>query len=65
MPTEPEVIACPKYPDHGPVAKRWLPPAEREMITSDKYPDVYEIDCPHCGKYEYQNEFDSYGTVQS
>jgi hypothetical protein len=46
-----EQIACPHYPEHGLATKRWLPPDERQMIT--KVPgDVFEIDCPYCGKTE-------------
>lgn len=45
-------VICPRNPDHGEVGKRWLPQSERERITSDSIADVFEIDCPHCGKYE-------------
>jgi hypothetical protein len=54
MPRETEQIACPKYPDHGVVIKRWLAPEERELIRPREGAEVYEIDCPHCGKFEYQ-----------
>ena len=47
-----ERITCPNDPEHGMVNKRWLPPAEREMITKWDG-DVFEIDCQYCGKYEY------------
>jgi hypothetical protein len=48
-------IICPHNPDHGMTVKRWLPPEEREMLI--KVPgDVFEIDCPYCGKTEYRDE---------
>jgi hypothetical protein len=49
-----EQIVCPKYPDHSMVIKRWLPPQERELIRPREGAEVYEIDCPVCGKFEYQ-----------
>jgi hypothetical protein len=54
MPSEHEEIeiVCPKYPDHGKVTKRLLPRSEREHITSAAVADVFEIDCPKCGKFE-------------
>jgi len=51
MPDTIETVTCPRYPDHGDAGKRWLPPDEREMITKWDG-DVFEIDCPTCGKYE-------------
>jgi hypothetical protein len=51
---EPEQIKCPKYPDHGIVRARFLPPEEREMVKATR--DVYEADCPHCGRYEFLAE---------
>ena len=47
-----EKIKCPRFPDHGLAAKRLLAPDERQMITETDR-DVFEIDCPVCGKYEY------------
>jgi hypothetical protein len=44
-------IKCPKYPAHGVVRRRWLPPEEREHIKASR-DDVFEIACPHCGIYE-------------
>jgi hypothetical protein len=49
-------IKCPRYPDHD-ATKRLLPAEEREQITRFPEEDVYEIDCPFCGKYEYREEF--------
>jgi hypothetical protein len=55
MPPVTEEIKCPHDPGHGTVTKRWLPPEERELCT--KYAgDVYEIDCPHCGKVEFRGD---------
>jgi hypothetical protein len=51
-------VNCPKNPDHGPVLMRWLPPAEREQIARIPEDDVYEVDCPQCGKYEHHDEHD-------
>lgn len=51
MPPASEQIKCPRYPDHGMVTKRWLPPEEREMITKVEG-DVYAVKCPLCGEYE-------------
>ena len=53
MPPKSETIVCPKNPDHGTVAKRWLSVSEREYINSQNIPDVFEIECPQCGKYEF------------
>ena len=50
---KPETIVCPKNPDHGTVAKRWLSVNEREYIKSQNNLDVFEIECPQCGKYEF------------
>jgi hypothetical protein len=55
MPPVTEQIACPKNPDHGIVSNRWLSPEEREMIRGESG-DVFEIDCPDCGKYEYRSD---------
>jgi hypothetical protein len=52
MPPKTEQIDCPRFPDHGPAFKRWLPPEARETITEKPASDVFEIDCPVCGKYE-------------
>jgi hypothetical protein len=48
-----EQIACPKYPDHGMVIKRWLHHDDRQMITKGEG-EVFMIDCPFCGSYECQ-----------
>ena len=53
MPPKPVTIVCPKNPDHGIVAKRWLSVSEREYINSQNILDVFEIECPRCGKYEF------------
>jgi hypothetical protein len=45
-----EQIRCPKYSDHGVTWARWLSPEEREIGKAE--PDVYEVECPLCGKYE-------------
>ena len=45
-----EQIKCPKYPDHGIAWARWLAPEEREIGKAEH--DVYEVECPYCGKYE-------------
>jgi hypothetical protein len=58
MPPEPQRITCPRHPDHGIATVRWLPPEEREMITAGDG-DVFEIDCPFCGKTEFR-----YGPTQ-
>jgi hypothetical protein len=47
-----EQVKCPRFPDHGMIAMRLLAPDERQMITAADG-DVFEIDCPVCGKYEY------------
>jgi hypothetical protein len=47
-------FACLKKPEHGFTFVRWLPPEEREMLTKWNG-DVFEIDCPQCGKYECRN----------
>ena len=47
-----ELVKCPKYPDHGLVHKRLLSPEEREIKPRNRCADVFEIDCPWCGKYE-------------
>ncbi len=49
-------VACPRYPDHGVVRIRWLPLAERELITKRDIADVYEVECRLCGKYEWNGE---------
>jgi hypothetical protein len=54
MPPASEQIACPRNPDHGMATKRWLPPEERELTRPREGAEVYEIDCPHCGRFEYQ-----------
>ena len=45
-----ELIKCLRNPDHGTATKRRLPPEELESEGAD----VFEINCPHCGRYEYQ-----------
>jgi hypothetical protein len=50
-----QYIFCPKNPDHGMTTKRWLHHDDREMITRNDE-DVFEIDCPICGKYEYRED---------
>ncbi|MFL5327634.1 MAG: hypothetical protein ACJ8C4_01860 [Gemmataceae bacterium] len=44
-------IKCPKYPDHGTVLARPLAPEEREMRKATQ--DIYEVECPCCGTYEF------------
>ncbi len=56
MPTKPEQIKCPKYPDHGMVTIRSLPREERESITAERSTDVFEVDCPVCGRYELADQ---------
>ena len=56
MPSEIAQIVCPKNPEHVLAIKRWLPPKEREQIRSNDAGDVFEIDCPICGKQEWQAE---------
>jgi hypothetical protein len=62
---EPDIkrIACPKNPDHGMTSKRLLQD-DRQMI-SEAEGDVFEIDCPICGKYECQDELLSMTPRQS
>jgi hypothetical protein len=50
---EPVEITCPRNPDHGPAVRRWLPRSEREKITKAEVADVYEVDCPKCGRFEW------------
>jgi hypothetical protein len=50
---QPIEITCPRNPDHGKATKRWLPPVERQNITSLKVDDVYEVDCAICGRFEW------------
>jgi hypothetical protein len=52
-----EEIACPRFPEHGTATKRWLAPSERQMLVEEKTADVFEIDCPRCGKYEQLDPF--------
>ena len=56
MPTKPERIECPKYPPHGIVTIRPLPPEKRQCITAERDSDVFEVDCPVCGKYEFADK---------
>jgi hypothetical protein len=44
-------IKCPRFPDHV-ATRRLLATTEREQFRDDVEGDVYEIDCPVCGKYE-------------
>jgi hypothetical protein len=56
MPPTPEETKCPRNPDHGMTAKRWLRGEyqQRDGGSSARVADVYEIDCATCGKYEYR-----------
>jgi hypothetical protein len=51
MQPAPERIKCPKNPEHGIALARFLSPEEREMVKATR--DVYEVECPRCGKYEF------------
>ena len=48
-------VNCVRYPDHGPTINRWLLPVEREQITQVPEDNVYEVNCPVCGCYEFHD----------
>jgi hypothetical protein len=48
---ETQQIRCLKYPEHGMVSIRKLRPDARETKTRTDA-DVFEVDCPLCGRYE-------------
>lgn len=56
MPTELEQVNCPRFPDHGLVITRRLLPSERQMINGNEEAEVFEIQCPECGTYEYRED---------
>lgn len=52
-------VACPNFPDHGITIKRWLRGAYARVTAGGagaQIADVFEVDCPTCGKYERHEE---------
>jgi hypothetical protein len=54
-----ETTTCPRNPEHGMVRKRWLPHEDREYIKAPMFKEVFEIDCPHCGKTEHLEDLET------
>jgi hypothetical protein len=54
---DPYDLFCPRCPEHCRAIQRWLPPSERKFFNSEIRPDVFEIDCPACGKHEYVEDY--------
>jgi hypothetical protein len=52
-------VHCPNFPGHGATIKRWLRGAYAVAVAgggSRQVADVFEVDCPSCGKYERREE---------
>jgi hypothetical protein len=54
-----ENVECPNSSEHGTTVKRWLRGAYESIAAGGagtQVADVFEIDCPTCGKFECREE---------
>jgi hypothetical protein len=56
MPPTTVQVTCPRNPEHGLALKLLLSPSERQMVRKSDAGNVFEIDCPVCGRYEYHEK---------